>query len=64
MKELFHELGLNDKEIEIILQSNKYHRIRKNRFSSSNIPTNREREIMTILYEKYKILDKDRLIVL
>lgn len=55
MKELFHELGLNDKEIEIILQSNKYHRIRKSRFSSSNIPTNREREIMTILYEKYKI---------
>lgn len=56
MYELFYEIGLNKKEIEEILQSKKYHRIRKSHYTSLNKPTNREKEIMKLLYKNIKCL--------
>lgn len=55
MYELFYEIGLNKKEIEEILQSKKYHRIRKSHYTSLNKPTDREKKIMKLLYEKYRM---------
>lgn len=55
MYELFQEIGLNKKEIKEILQSKKYHRIRDSHYTALNRPTEREKEIMKLLYEEHKL---------